>query len=491
MSDRRAAQLLQAEIDLERIVLGGTLCYGFDPLAPVPLRADDFIAAGHAELWTWLGRNRDKWTPGVDNLLAHQTALVRAGLADKLGDNPATAVIDLVTAVGGVGASGVAHYAGELFLASLKRHRRDTAARFADGRLSEGEFAAINRELDARAAEFATGATGGEKLLAALDARRFNHSEPPVRPVPIFMIGDNVISTAGNLTVLAAQAKAGKSAFLGAMLAAALNSKTEEGATLGVRSPGAGGRAVLHFDTEQSRFDHDALVRLALKRAGLSDPPACLRSYCLTDASVADRLAMMRLEIARAGNVFAVFLDGVADFVHDPNDPAEAFAFVGELHRLAIEADCVIVAVLHENPGSADFGKTRGHLGSQLERKAETNLRLSKSEGVTTVWTDRGARHCDIPKTAGIRFEYSTLEGCHCLLDSANDARAQAAKDELTAFAASVFQGQAAGLSWSELRNRIMLLSGVKESGARARLQKMAEAGLIRKNLLHQWESAL
>lgn len=490
MSDRRAAQLLQAEIDLERIVLGGTLCYGFDPLAPVPLRADDFIAAGHAELWTWLGRNRDKWTPGADNLLAHQTALVRAGLADKLGENPATAVIDLVNAVGGVGVSGVAHYAGELFLASLKRHRRDAAARFADGRLSEGEFASINRELDARAAEFDAG-TGGEKLLVALDSRRFNQGEPPPRPEPLFMIGDNVISTAGNLTVIAAQAKSGKSAFLGAMLAAALNPKTPEGASLGVRSPGAGERALLHFDTEQSRFDHDALVRLALKRAGLADPPACLRSYCLTDLPVADRLAMMRLVIERAGKVFAVFLDGVADFVHDPNDAGEAFAFVGELHRLAIEADCVIVAVLHENPGSADFGKTRGHLGSQLERKAETNLRLSKSEGVTSVWTDRGARHCDIPKAAGIRFEYSTLEGCHCLLDSANDARAQAAKDELTAFAASVFQGQAAGLSWSELRNRIMLLSGVKESGARARLQKMAEAGLIRKNLLHQWECAL
>jgi hypothetical protein len=200
---------------------------------------------------------------------------------------------------------------------------------------------------------------------------------------------------------------------------------------------------------------------------------------------------MLRLEIKRAGKVLAVFLDGVADFVHDPNDPGEAFALVGELHRLAIEADCVIVAVLHENPGSADFGKTRGHLGSQLERKAETNLRLSKSEGVTTVWTDRGARHCEIPKAAGLRFEYSTLEGCHCLLDSANDARAQAARDELTAFVASVFQGQSPALSWGELRNRIMLLAGIKEPGARRRIEKMAELGLIRKNLLHQWEAAL
>ncbi len=447
MSDRRAAQLLQADIDLERVVLGAVLCYGFDPVAGVNLLADDFVAAGHAELWNWLGRNRDKWIPGADNLIANQAALVRAGLTDKLGNSPATAVIDLVTAGGGVGAAGVSHLAGELLSAALKRQRRGAAAKFADGRLSEGEFAAINRDLDARAAEF-NAETGGEKLLIDLDARRFNQSEPPPRPEPLFQIGENAISTAGNLTVIAAQAKSGKSAFIGAMIAAALNPEATEGATLGVRSPGAGKGAVIHFDTEQSTFDHFALVNLALKRAGLSAPPSCLRSYCLTDLPVADRLAMLRLEIKRAGKVLAVFLDGVADFVHNPNDTGEAFALVGELHRLAIEADCVIVAVLHENPGPADFGKTRGHLGSQLERKAETNLRLSKSEGVTSVWTDRGARHCDIPKAAGLRFEYSALEGCHCLLDSANDARAQAAKDELTAFVASVFQGQSPALSW-------------------------------------------
>jgi hypothetical protein len=31
-----------------------------------------------------------------------------------------------------------------------------------------------------------------------------------------------------------------------------------------------------------------------------------------------------------------VFLDGVADFIADPNDPAEAFAWVDELHQLAV-----------------------------------------------------------------------------------------------------------------------------------------------------------
>ena len=35
--------------------------------------------------------------------------------------------------------------------------------------------------------------------------------------------------------------------------------------------------------------------------------------------------------------------------------------------------------------------KGRGHLGSQLERKAETNLRLDNVDGVTTIWSENNA----------------------------------------------------------------------------------------------------
>lgn len=326
-------------------------------------------------------------------------------------------------------------------------------------------------------------------ILAELDARRFNRTAPPPRPEPLFSIGEANIATAGNLIVLQAQSKAGKSAFLGAMLAAAMHPEASEEMTLGIRSAGACGRAIIHFDTEQSRFDHFALVGRSLTRSGLGIEPHFLRSYCVTDVSIEDRLRMVRAEMERAGKVFALFLDGVADFVRDPNDPAEAFAFVAELHRLAIQYDCAIVCVLHENPGALT-GKTRGHLGSQLERKAETNLRMEKGgDDVTTVWTER-ARHCSIPKNRGLRFAWSETAGMHLPAESANDARSKAAADELTAFTASVFDGQKNGLSWRELIDRMIFVGKLKESGARTRLKKMTEGGLIQKNVFHKWEFA-
>jgi hypothetical protein len=144
---------------------------------------------------------------------------------------------------------------------------------------------------------------------------------------------------------------------------------------------------------------------------------------------------------AVAGKLCAVFLDGVADLCIDPNDPAEAFGLVEELHRLAITYDCPIVCVLHENPGS-ETGKTRGHLGSQLERKAETNLRLAKDgKGVTTVFTER-SRHCHIPRESGPSFVWDEAAGMHISCGTARDEKAAAKAQEMAGIVDRIFDGK-------------------------------------------------
>lgn len=150
--------------------------------------------------------------------------------------------------------------------------------------------------------------------------------------------------------------------------------------------------------------------------------------------------------------------------------------------------DCV----KHDRSGHPLLGteKTRGHLGSQLERKAETCLRMEKREEVTTLWSEK-ARHCNLPKSKGVMFAYDIEAGMHVLVDSANDARAAAAKDELTVFAASVFSNAPkAGLPWNELINRIKDAASIQVTGARKRMEKMHAAGIIRKNLFNNWEFA-
>ena len=47
--------------------------------------------------------------------------------------------------------------------------------------------------------------------------------------------------------------------------------------------PNPDGKAIIHFDCEQSPFDADQVIRKALRRGEVSKCPGWLRSYCLTD----------------------------------------------------------------------------------------------------------------------------------------------------------------------------------------------------------------
>ena len=120
---------------------------------------------------------------------------------------------------------------------------------------------------------------------------------------------------------------------------------------------------------------------------------------------------MLMTELSSVHGVFGVIIDGVADFVSDVNNAVECNAFIAELHQLAIDYDCPIICILHENP-TQDSGKMRGHLGSQLERKAESNLRLKRTEDVTTVFGEK-MRGAPILEKDGPAFRWSVIVDMH------------------------------------------------------------------------------
>jgi hypothetical protein len=267
-------------------------------------------------------------------------------------------------------------------------------------------------ELGKKIAEVA--ASRGEKAMSDLLAGRgFDVTNPPPEPPPVLMLGEHVVGTPENFAVVQAKVKVGKSAGVGAILASTM---TPEGDCLGFSSHNERGWAVLHFDTEQSRYHHHMVMARALRRAGRTVPPAWLFSYYVKGLTIEQRLGVLRSELARAkrecGGVHMVILDGIADYCADVNDPEETVALVGLIERLAVEYNTLFVVVIHENPGS-EIGKTRGHLGSHLERKAETPLRLEKdAEGVTVMFADR-ARACHIPKEKGFRFAWDDEAKMH------------------------------------------------------------------------------
>ncbi len=314
---------------------------------------------------------------------------------------------------------------------------------------------------------------------------RFNINTPPPDTTSVFKTSTGAtIATRGNISALTAQAKAGKSAFIAAMIAAGITPKPDDCDLLGVRAVNLEGLPVLLLDTEHSPHHHHSFCDRILRRAMLTESEQ-LHAYRLAGLSVADLTAALE-HLLNERKWLAVILDGTGDFVADVNDPKECNRFIARLHGLAIQHVTHILNVLHLNPGS-EF-KSRGHLGSQLERKAETNLRIEKVHEISVVFADKN-RGAAIPKNNGPRFAWSTDKQMHVSIASRLQTQTDAKLEDSRMKVAEGFRlaGNSA-LHYSELIAAIRQVPGsTSESTAERHFRLAKQAGHISQNLLKQW----
>jgi hypothetical protein len=168
----------------------------------------------------------------------------------------------------------------------------------------------------------------------------------------------------------------------------------------------------------------------------------------------------------------------VADIGDDPTDPAEAFAIVARLVKLSVDCHAPVILVLHENPAMPGAGgKTRGHLGSHLERKAETNLRVVKDEeNISVIYSER-SRNAAIPKHLGPRFVWSDELRMHVSTEASADARGRKEREVLDLELSRVFAGKER--TWSEVASGIAQYRGITFDAAKKRLRFLTERGEI------------
>ena len=346
----------------------------------------------------------------------------------------------------------------------------------------------VNHELRSQIgkAEFVpaspTRATIGEHL----DSFRFNikKNAPPEEP-SVFEVNRATFATRGNLSAVTAQAKAGKSAWLTALCASTIAPNPDDCDLLGVRAVNPEGLPVLLLDTEHSPFHHHALCDRILRRAMLTESEL-LHAYRLAGFSVPDLNAALEYLIADR-KWLAVILDGTGDFVADVNDPEECNSFVARLHGLAIQNDTHILNVLHLNPGS-DF-KSRGHLGSQLERKAESNIRIEKTDEVSVVFADKN-RGSAIPKSKGPRFAWSSGKMMHVSVATKDESKEKIQSEDAVMKVREAFRlADKTQLHYADLIRAILAVPGVKSESTAERLYTKAKAaGIITKNIISKWE---
>jgi hypothetical protein len=258
-----------------------------------------------------------------------------------------------------------------------------------------------------------------KELIDFINSRLFDVDKPPPPEPVIYWIGGVPISTPGNLTVISAHIKTGKTNFVCAGVASILPIgpsplKGWDGNPdfLAWRSDGnPTGKKVLHFDTEQSLGDRHNSVLLSLRRAGIERQPDFQKSYCLTGESALRQLTTIVFTIeewSRRASIHSIWIDGIGDLVTSVNEEKEANEMLARIRNLAIQAQAGIICSLHLNPGT---NKTRGHIGSELERKAQSILVLAANDdGLVTVTMSK-SRGAPIHKSKAPQFRWSPIDG--------------------------------------------------------------------------------
>ena len=342
---------------------------------------------------------------------------------------------------------------------------------------------------DSNRAAIAAGYLGEESeqaqpsLIERLATRVYSPHVKPPEPTPRFFLNGVEICTPGNLTTFFAQPKAGKTAALNAVIASTFAAPDAD--CFGFTSKNPHGHAVVHFDTEQCQLDHWLGVGRLIRRAKVYAAPPWLLSYWLKGFTVAEIREAIPLLMAEAkrkfGGVHSAIIDGSADAVNDVNDPAECNPFVARLEGLAVEYDCPLLNVIHLNPGSTF--KTRGHLGSQLDRKSETNLQLEKDENeVTVIWSPNRNRHAPIPRNTAPRFAWSDQHQMHVSVQNINGAKVDKEREELTELARAIFSDRPA-MRRFELETAVKIKLAVKDKTAERRVSAMLALGIVKKDL--------
>lgn len=206
--------------------------------------------------------------------------------------------------------------------------------------------------------------------------------EVPPPPVAIY-IGDSPACTFGNFSASIGKPKGKKTFNVSAMTAAAMTNST----ILNYRGnmpPNQNG--ILYFDTEQSTYHaFRVFKRIAtLTRKSNQEINERIKYFALRKYSVKDRIGMIDYKIRSTRAVGLVIIDGIRDLMLDINNPREATFIVNYLMKWTEEFNLHIHTVIHQNKGDEN---ARGHIGTEINNKSETVLRVEKDKNDDAIST--------------------------------------------------------------------------------------------------------
>lgn len=305
------------------------------------------------------------------------------------------------------------------------------------------------------------------ELLEIIEEARLDLTKENPDPEPIITQGDRVVMTRGNFSAIVGQAKSRKTFLTTAIAAAYL---AEDG-HMGFESTRLNG-PVLWVDTEMATGHVARVARRINRIANLptdqNNPNLIL--LCLREYAPKKRCEVVEEAIKNYKPAICV-IDGVADLINSVNNEDESTEVVTMLMRVTKKQDCHIITVVHLNPGT---DKPRGHLGSEVLRKAETIILVKKSESGSEVKFER----CRDIEPQDFEFFVDSTG----LPQLGSEIKRDPRSDEELAKVIDKILPASSYKRYNELIDAIMEATRCKVSKAKTTLNKALELGFIVKN---------
>ena len=321
------------------------------------------------------------------------------------------------------------------------------------------------------------------QTMMILQSCEIDYDNPPDASKSVVAVNGVPLGTQDNLFCITGGEGTGKSNYIAAILAGTLGSeRLQAEQTLGLEvTANSKGLAVLHYDTEQSEAQLYKNLEKTLRRAGIKSVPEFYHSLYLASLSRKDRLKIIRESMDlfhhKHSGIHLVVIDGIADLIRSANDETESIAIVDELYRLAGIYNTCIICVLHFVPNGI---KLRGHIGSELQRKAAGILSIEKDDNpeysVVKALKVRDGSPLDVPI---MLFGWDKEADMHVYRgEKSKEDKEKRKTDELLAVVKSAFRAKLK-LSYQELCDVLMREMEIKDRTAKKYIAYMKEQRIL------------
>lgn len=212
-----------------------------------------------------------------------------------------------------------------------------------------------------------------------LNSRKFRNGYKPPEENVIFSIQGKNIGTSQSFVCFQGLPKAGKSTFITSAIASAFTHWDIFGMKINFPK---NRKRICYIDTESSDFDYYRVLE-RIRSQIICDPlPHNFDSFLFREDDPQDIQSMIEIYLDENPDCSVLVIDGILDLIADFNSVEQSFYLVQWLKRITKKHDLLILCVLHL--GKKDQNSI-GHIGSYLDRKSQSVLKIEKNKEKRTL----------------------------------------------------------------------------------------------------------